>query len=403
MIRVISDTKTPIRIWASDLEKEAEQQLRNLSTLPFLAGPVAVMPDAHAGKGSTVGTVIATKGAIIPAAVGVDIGCGMCAVKLPYKIEAFGGDKRLAELRHSIERAIPLGMNRNKDLTSRTKPVWEALVGAASPTAIALNREFNQAALSIGTLGGGNHFIEICKDSSNDAWIVLHSGSRNIGKRLADVHINSAKGLMKSYFIELPDPDLAYLAQGTPQFDAYIKDLMWAQDYAQQNRNEMMERVLEQVYRHISKDDWHHLLTSHKAASTLQRIDCHHNYTSIENYGGKNMYVTRKGAVSAKAGELGIIPGSMGAKSFIVRGLGNEASYCSCSHGAGRKMSRTKAKELFTVADLEAQTSGVECRKDGGVVDEIPGAYKSIDEVMANQSDLVETVYELKQVICVKG
>jgi tRNA-splicing ligase RtcB len=254
-----------------------------------------------------------------------------------------------------------------------------------------------KVAKQCGTLGGGNHFIEICQDTEGGAWVVLHSGSRNLGKTLAEVHIEKARGLMKTYFIELPDPDLAYLAQGTPEFKAYLQDLLWAQAYAKANRNEMMLRILKDVSFHVYGED-----RGAEAMTTL-RVDCHHNYTAMENHGGKNVWITRKGAVSAREGELGIIPGSMGAKSFIVKGKGNAESFCSCSHGAGRKMSRTKAKQVFTTADLEAQTKGVECRKDADVIDEIPEAYKNIDEVMANQADLVETVYELKQLICIKG
>lgn len=398
MIRVISDTKRPVKIWASELEAEAEQQVRNLASLPFIHSHVALMPDAHAGKGSTVGTVIATKGAIIPAAVGVDIGCGMCALKLPL------GAKFLADLpalRHSIERAVPTGRHGNKELNARTEEMLVALLAQAyARTGLVTEEQLKKASLQLGTLGGGNHFIEICQDTENGAWILLHSGSRNIGKVLAEKHIDKAKNLMKEYFIELPDPDLAYLAQGTPEFKSYLADLMLAQQFAKFNREEMMNRVLEQVLRHVYKEDWQKM---YDLRHTFERVDCHHNYTSIENHGGKNVYVTRKGAVSARSGELGIIPGSMGAKSFIVKGLGNPESFCSCSHGAGRKMSRTKARATFTVEDLELQTAGVECRKDDEVIDEIPGAYKDIDTVMANQADLVEPVYTLKQIICIKG
>jgi tRNA-splicing ligase RtcB len=407
MIKVISDTKTPIKIWASDLEPEAEQQVRNLSGLPFIHSHVAVMPDAHAGKGSTVGTVIATKGAIIPAAVGVDIGCGMCAVKLPFKINVLGGDEFLKQLRHSIERAVPVGTYTNNTITDNVAKQFLAL-GDVSETAKSKMRTgiLDKAVKSIGTLGGGNHFIEICKDEENNAWIMLHSGSRNIGKCLAEIHIDKAKDLMKQYFISLPDDDLAYLVQNTHEFKEY-HDLNWAQNFAMANRNEMMDRVLEQVYRHVytssSLYDWSYQLRTDLMDKRLFRINCHHNYTSLEHHQGKNVYVTRKGAVSACEGEFGIIPGSMGTGSFIVQGLGNSDSFCSCSHGAGRKMSRTKARKTFTVKDLEEQTSGVECRKDSEVLDEIPGSYKDINEVMNNQSDLVKPIYTLKQLICIKG
>lgn len=398
MIRVNSESKKPIKIWATNLEPEAEQQAKNLADMPFIANHVALMPDAHFGRGSTVGSVIATKGAIIPAAVGVDIGCGMCAVKLPFTVDSIGGDARLRDLRHSIERSIPTGHNGNKEISDRVAPVFKAL-GDISETAKEKLRSgvYNKSALQIGSLGGGNHFIEICTDKEGMAWLMLHSGSRNIGKSLAEIHINKAKDLMKQYFIDLPDPDLSFLAQNTPEFKEYLHDLMWAQRYAKENRNEMVMKALRQLSFHFYNED------RQLETLGLLRIDCHHNYTAIENHFGQNVYVTRKGAVSARDGELGIIPGSMGAKSFIVKGKGNKDSFNSCSHGAGRKMSRTKAKQLFTIEDLALQTSGVECRKDADVIDEIPGAYKDIDEVMANQSDLVDPIFELKQVICIKG
>lgn len=392
MISVISDTKRPIKIWASDLELEAEKQVRNMGNMPFIQSHVAVMADAHAGKGSTVGTVIATMGAIIPAAVGVDIGCGMCAVKLPFKITEFPDS--LAVLRSSIERSVPVGFEQNKEASARVNDALCTIPGDVS-TRKGIN--LDKIARQVGTLGGGNHFIEVCQDTDNGAWVVLHSGSRNIGKTLAEVHINNAKDLMKKYFIDLPDQDLAYLAQGTDEFKNYISDLIWAQNYAKVNRNEMMIRVLKDISYFLYKED------RGTQAMTSLWVDCHHNYTAMENHSGKNMWITRKGAVSARAGELGIIPGSMGTKSYIVEGLGNEDSFCSCSHGAGRRMSRTKARERFTQEDLEKQTAGVECRKDDAVIDEIPGAYKDIDQVMLNQKDLVKPLYELKQLLCVKG
>jgi tRNA-splicing ligase RtcB len=395
MKRIISETKHPIKIWATDLEAEAEQQLISIANLPFIHKYVAVMPDAHAGKGSTVGTVIATRGAIIPAAVGVDIGCGMNAVKLPFKVDALGDS--LDKLRASIERSVPVGFHKNKDVSERVQGAFKALgcidIVGNKHTVDAVDRSIYQ----LGSLGGGNHFIEICQDEEKNAWIVLHSGSRNVGKTLAEIHIYNAKDIMKRYFIDLPDPDLAYFAQQTPQFEAYISDLNWAQRYAKANRNEMMLRVLKDISHHIYGED--------KGAEfmTAFRVDCHHNYTQMENHFGENIWVTRKGAVSAREGEFGIIPGSMGTKSYIVKGKGNLDSFCSCSHGAGRRMSRNKARELFTVDDLMQQTSGVECRKDSAVIDEIPAAYKDIDEVMANQADLVEVVHTLKQLICIKG
>lgn len=392
MQRVLTEDRVPVKIWASDLEAEAESQVRNLATLPFIHRHVAVMPDAHAGKGSTVGTVIATKGAIIPAAVGVDIGCGMCAVKLPCRAEDLRKD--LSKLRSSIERSVPVGFNSHRETTPR---IDEALVGISGGLSSVAGLSLEKVAKQLGTLGGGNHFIEVCEDTEGGAWVMLHSGSRNLGKTLAERHIQSAKGLMLKYFISLPDPDLAYLAQGTPEFKDYIGDLLYAQQYAKANRNEMMLRVLKDISYHLYGED-----RGPEAMTTL-RVDCHHNYTAMENHFGQNVWVTRKGAVSARLDELGIIPGSMGAKSFIVRGLGNPNSFHSCSHGAGRRMSRTQARKQFTKEDLAAQTAGVECRKDEAVLDEIPGAYKDIDVVMANQADLVQPIYQLKQMLCVKG
>lgn len=392
MERVIGETKVPVKIWAKDLEIEAEQQVRNLSSLPFIHRHVAVMADAHAGKGSTVGTVIATNGAIIPAAVGVDIGCGMCAVKLPFSVDRLGD---LKVLRHSIERDVPVGFEQHNDPTERQQKAFVALgeMRIDHPTPGRLDKALKQ----LGSLGGGNHFIEICQDQKGIAWILLHSGSRNIGKSLAEIHIDKAKDLMRRYFINLPDPDLAYLVQGTNEFKNYMHDLLWAQGFAKANRQEMMLRVLKNISFHVFGEE-----KSAEELTTL-RVDCHHNYSQMENHFGKNIWVTRKGAVSAREGELGIIPGSMGTRSYIVEGKGNADSFCSCSHGAGRRMSRTKARATFTEKDLAEQTSGVECRKDGGVVDEIPGAYKPIDEVMAAQVDLVKPLYELKQLICIKG
>jgi len=381
-MRVVSDTKVPIKIWASILEAEAEEQVRKVASLPFIHSHVALMPDAHAGKGSTIGTVIATKGAIIPSAVGVDIGCGMSAVKLFINAGHFDG--KLADIRHNIERSVPVGRFGRKEVHTLTK----SLLNNNTPIMVE-----DKHLLQCGSLGGGNHFIEICLDKENNPWVMLHSGSRNIGKVLAETHIDKAKGLMKKYFIDLPDPDLAFLAHNTVEFNSYIRDLHWAQNFAKVNRQIMMVEILEQIRRVLQLET---LLTD-------DIIDCHHNYTQMENHYGANVWITRKGAVSAKSGELGIIPGSMGAKSFIVRGLGNVESFNSCSHGAGRKMSRTKARATFTTDDLKHQTSGVECRKDADVIDEIPGAYKDIETVMNDQADLVEKVAELKQILCVKG
>lgn len=379
-----TDESRPIKIWSNEIEDSALAQLKKLAKMPFVYSHIAVMPDVHHGMGSTIGSVIATKGAIIPAAVGVDIGCGMCALKLPFKVDAFGDN--LNELRSSIERSIPVGFKHNIELNDRTADDAECL---------GLTKK---EALQIGTLGGGNHFIEICQDENNDGWIMLHSGSRGMGKQRAEIHIDKAKGLMKQYFIETPHADLAYLAQGTQEFDAYLKDLMLAQHFAKNNRHEMMIRICKDISCHVygNEDQVYTLLGGF-------RVDCHHNYTHQENHFGQNLWITRKGAVSARLDQYGIIPGSMGTKSYIVRGLGNLDSFCSCSHGAGRRMSRTEAKKKFTIEDLIKQTNGVECRKDNGVIDEIPSAYKSIDKVMENQKDLVEIVHSLRQLICIKG
>ncbi len=392
MHRVISDTKKPVKVWATELEASAEAQVRNIANLPFIYSHVALMPDAHAGKGSTIGTVIATHGAVLPAAVGVDLGCGMCAVRLPFNVETLGD---LKVLRHSLERSIPVGRDGNLEVSDRVGKVMQEL--GLPPSFTQENKLYRRSASQLGSLGSGNHFIELCVSNDGHAWLMLHSGSRNIGKELADQHIEKAKGLMKKMFIDLPDPDLAYFAEGTPEFQAYIGDMLWAQNYARCNRNEMVNRALKDISYHVYKDA--RLLTD----SSLFRVDCHHNFCQKEHHFGANVWVTRKGAVSAQEGQLGIVPGSMGTKSYIVKGRGNPQSFHSCSHGAGRRMSRTEARRKFTAEDLVLQTQGVECRKDNAVVDEIPAAYKDIDVVMQNQSDLVEVVCELRQVLCIKG
>lgn len=400
MIRqVLSDGKFPVKIWTNDIEEEAKKQLINLSNMPFIHKHVAVMPDAHAGKGSTIGTVIATKGAIIPSAVGVDIGCGMMAWKTKLKADQISSDIILKNLRNEIESVIPVGFAENKELNRRVNFSFEGTILNEGLISFQNDSQvFLKSMRQMGSLGGGNHFIEICLDSRNDIWVLIHSGSRNIGKTIADFHINGAKGLMKQYFIELSDPDLSYLVQGTQDFKNYIHEMKWCQEYAWLNRQEMMRRVRDIFDKLFNIDSLDHLMTPNGTV-----VHCHHNYTQMENHFGENVWVTRKGAVSAKKGELGIIPGSMGTKSYIVRGLGNTESFCSCSHGAGRRMSRAQAKRQFTIEDLIAQTNGVECRKDNDVLDEIPGSYKDIDIVMDNQSDLVEIVETLKQVICIKG
>lgn len=389
-MRIYEGKKVPIKTWADKviIEEEAMKQLMNLSEMPFIYKHIAVMPDAHWGRGATVGSVIATQGAIIPAAVGVDIGCGMSAVKLKFKIDKLGDS--LDKLRSSIEKSVPVGFNINTELTKR---MWSSIKSTHPDGSAVKEKTF----LQLGTLGGGNHFIEICKDEDNNAWIVLHSGSRNIGKESAEKHIDSAKGLMKEYFISLPDPDLAFLAQNTKEFKSYIDDLLWCQDYAKQNRNEMMLRILKDVSYHVygSEKRYDHLVD--------MRVDCHHNFTQLENHFDKNVWITRKGAVSARQDQYGIIPGSMGAKSYIVKGKGYQDSFCSCSHGAGRAMSRNQAKKRFNLEDHIKATEGVECRKDEDVIDETPMAYKNIDDVMESQKELVDIVHTLKQILCIKG
>lgn len=389
--RVLSESRVPVKIWSKDPEPEAVQQLLNTANLPFVFKHIAAMPDVHFGMGATVGSVIATDKAICPAAVGVDIGCGMMAVKtnLNHKII----QDNVKDIRHSIERSIPVGFDSNNKLTEEVSnwDGWKKESGI--PDLVAYDGD-SKAMKQLGSLGGGNHFIELCTDTENNVWVMLHSGSRNVGKVTADRHINKAKGIMAQMFISLPDPDLAYFAQGTNEFKEYISDVEWCQKYAMMNRSEMMRRVLK---------DLSYSVNNKEPVLKTMEVNCHHNYLARENHFGKNVIITRKGAVRARSGDLGIIPGSMGTRSYIVEGLGNEDSFCSCSHGAGRRMSRTKALKTFTIQDLEKQTEGVECRKDKGVLDEIPGAYKDIDVVMENQSDLVKVVAELKQFMCIKG
>ena len=385
----ISGSQSDVISWVThDMSSDEHDMLRNVSRLPCLFKHVALMPDAHLGKGSMVGSVIATKDAVIPATVGVDIGCGMMAVKTPFKSGIL--DRKMAEFRHEIERAIPVGFNDYKD------PVEESLEWNRWSEFGELHKGVQdrkrKAMKQLGTLGGGNHFIEVCLDTDDNVWLMLHSGSRNIGNELATRHIATAKSLHD--LNTLPTADLAYFVQGTSEFQAYWHDLEWAQSYAMKNREIMMTRLVRSFNR---------MFNDQEEFIPEITVNCHHNYVAVEQHFGNEVYVTRKGAINAESGRYGIIPGSMGAKSFIIKGLGSAESFNSCSHGAGRKMSRTKAKAKFTRLDLEEQTRGVECRKDKGVVDEIPGAYKDIEEVMRAQSDLVEIAAELKQVICVKG
>ena len=385
--KVLEGGKVPVKIWTEDVEPEAEAQLLNTARLPFVFKHVAAMPDVHMGRGATIGSVVATKGAVCPAAVGVDIGCGMIAAKLRGLNREDLGD--LAALRHSIERSVPVGPDGNNRIAD-TVDKWG---GWAKWDGLSQRHDMQKARAQLGSLGGGNHFIEVCLDAEGGVWVVLHSGSRGIGNKLAQGHIEDAQADMKRLFIDLPDPELAYFAMNTPECDLYLGDLRWAQAYALENREEMLRRVLKDVAHHVKDKPF---FVDHK-------VNCHHNFAEVENHFGENVLVTRKGAIRARVGDLGVIPGSMGAKSYVVRGLGNKESFESCSHGAGRRMSRTKARATFTEEDLKRQTEGVECRKDRAILDEAPGAYKPIDEVMANSTDLVEVVAELKQVLCVKG
>jgi tRNA-splicing ligase RtcB (3'-phosphate/5'-hydroxy nucleic acid ligase) len=391
------DGALPIKAWTDFIEESALVQLKNVARMPFIAkNGVAVMPDVHAGIGATVGSVIASHKAIIPAAVGVDIGCGMNAVRLSLKASDL--PESLKALRDQIERDVPVGfaMHRKDDDIERH---WGER-GELYNEWLELFKQFpemkansNNTAAQLGTLGGGNHFIEVCLDENQDVWIMLHSGSRGTGNAIGRHFIEKAKEACAMWHIELPDNDLAYFPEGTTLFDDYTKAVSWAQAYAFENRAVMLERVIAAVRKAIGKE----------FTLTSEAVNCHHNYIAQENHFGQNLWVTRKGAIRAREGDLGIIPGSMGQRSYIVRGKGNAESYCSCSHGAGRVMSRTEAKRRFSLTDLIAQTEGVECRKDADVIDEIPGAYKSIDQVMENQRDLVEVVHTLKQVLCVKG
>ena len=384
-------TPKPVISWANHaLGSQETQMAKNVASLPFVFKHLALMPDVHLGKGALVGSVIATKDAVIPAAVGVDIGCGMAAVKMPFRAEQLEG--KLKKIRQDLEAAIPVGFAQNKKI-DKAVTNWQGWRNFKELHSGVQSLE-SKAIKQLGSLGGGNHFIELCLDTENQVWLMLHSGSRHIGNKLALCHISTAKELAKLVHTSLPDPDLAYFVAGTPEFEAYWRDLQWAQNYARFNRDVMMARFQRVVEKYLAGG---------KPTKPLLSVNCHHNYAEKEIHFDEDVYVTRKGAVRATTEDYGIIPGSMGAKSFIVKGKGNCDSYHSCSHGAGRLMSRNQAKKRFTVDDLIEQTKGIECRKDKGVLDEIPTAYKPIDEVMNQQSDLVEVVATLKQVLCVKG
>jgi tRNA-splicing ligase RtcB len=381
------------------VEEGAKKQLIRAAQLPFIFDHIAVMPDVHVGKGSTIGSVIPTLGAIIPAAVGVDLGCGMIAAKT--SLTASDLPNNLSTWRAAIEKAVPHGRTpggRDVGAWANPPPIVDAAWAGLADEFKLITDKYPKLAKSnhhnhLGTLGTGNHFIEVCLDESNNVWFMLHSGSRGVGNAIGSLFIELAREDMRRYFINLPDMDLAYFPQQTEHFDDYVQAVGWAQDYARHNRALMMRNVVEAIRKIMPKP----------FEADVEAVNCHHNYVQRENHFGKNIWVTRKGAVSARQGELGIIPGSMGAKSFIVRGKGEEQSFCSCSHGAGRVMSRSEAKRRFTINDQIHATEGVECRKDKEVIDEIPMAYKDIDAVMAAQSDLVEIVHTLKQVVCVKG
>ncbi|RDY67818.1 RtcB family protein [Lysobacter soli] len=391
---------TPIKGWTHGVpvEDQARQQLRNITTLPFVGPWVAVMPDVHLGIGATVGSVVPTKGAIIPAAVGVDIGCGMAAVRTTLRADDLPDD--LSLLRNSIERSVPVGNGPGGEHRRIPDSVETALEKSNLVARLAKIRQKHpkirpdKLDRQIGTLGGGNHFIEICLDEADRVWVMLHSGSRGTGNLIGTYFIELARRELEKRVLgfHVPDRDLAFFLEGEPLFDEYVEAVSWAQDYARANREAMMGRVLHEMRHRLPK------FQTEKSA-----VNCHHNYVQREDHFGEPLLVTRKGAVSAREGELGIIPGSMGARSFIVRGKGNADSFHSCSHGAGRVMSRTAARARITLKEHREATAHVECRKDAGVIDESPAAYKDIDAVMAAQRDLVEIVHTLRQVVCIKG
>ena len=399
-----STSKVPVKSWTRGVpfDDKSRNQLLNLSQMPFIHKWIAAMPDAHVGKGATIGSVIPTMGAIIPAAVGVDLGCGMMAAKTTLR--AIDLPDNLAAMRSAIEKLVPHGRSA-RQRGGRDKGAWgdipDDVAKAWMPLADGFDRLTERHPFlkntnhikHLGTLGTGNHFVEICLDENDDVWVMLHSGSRGVGNAIGRHFIEQAKKDMERWFIHLPDKDLAYIPDGSEQFGKYVSAVSWAQDFARINREVMMERTLKAI-REVMPIPFE---------ADVEAVNCHHNYIRKENHYDKNVWVTRKGAVSAQKGEMGIIPGSMGAKSFIVRGLGNEESFCSCSHGAGRVMSRTQAKKEVSMEEHLKATEGVECRKDASVIDETPSAYKPIEKVMAAQDDLVEIVHTLKQVVCVKG
>ncbi|CZF79507.1 RtcB family protein [Grimontia marina] len=402
-IEIKNENKATIKAWTKGVpfEDKARQQLNNIASMDIVHSHIAVMPDVHLGMGATIGSVIPSVKAVIPAAVGVDIGCGMLATKTSLKASQLPDN--LSGIRHAFESAIPHGRTLGRGKTDRgawhnipevVEKEWKKLelrfeAICHKHPAIRKSNHVNH----LGTMGTGNHFLELCLDENDAVWIMLHSGSRGVGNRIGTYFIELAKKEMERHQIHLPDQDLAYLEEGSDYFNDYVEAVEWAQDFAAKNREIMMINAITALRKQIP--------VPFETADVA--VNCHHNYISRETHFGKSCYVTRKGAVRAGKGELGIIPGNMGAKSFIVRGLGNPESFESCSHGAGRVMSRTQAKKVYSIKDQVAATEGVECRKDAAVIDEIPHAYKDIDKVMEAQKDLVEVVHTLKQVVCVKG
>lgn len=397
------DNGARIKAWVGDMpiEASAMEQLHNVASLPFIFEHLAVMPDVHWGHGATVGSVIATKGAVVPAAVGVDLGCGMIARRT--NLTSHQLPESLAGVRSAIEKRVPHGRTNNGGRGDRG--AWHDVPAHVGATWASLSEDFDgicerhpaiaksNSVNHLGTLGTGNHFIEVCLDEDDRVWLMLHSGSRGVGGRIGSYFIELAKKDMERWFVQLPDRDLAYIVEGSELFADYWGAVSWAQKFAACNRAIMIDAAMGALQEHVPVAAW----------EGEEAVNCHHNYVSRESHFGENVIVTRKGAVRARATDLGIIPGSMGAKSFIVRGKGNPDSFCSCSHGAGRRMSRNEAKKRFTLEDHAAATAGIECRKDADVIDETPGAYKAIDEVMAAQADLVDVAHTLRQVVCVKG
>jgi tRNA-splicing ligase RtcB len=396
-MQLIETGGVPIKAWVDGVEFEdtARRQVENISRLPIIFSHVAVMPDVHFGIGATVGSVIATKGAIVPAAVGVDIGCGMVAQRTTLKADDL--PSKLGPIRAAIERAIPVGVGMHEHVPASVATAWERELesGHAWIREVYPQIDNGKAVKQLASLGGGNHHVEVVVDEERAVWVMLHSGSRGIGNKIATFFIEKARRYIEKKGYGLPDKDLAWLDEGTPEFDDYVRALTWAQHYARMNRDLMLARAFEALR---APELGLPAFTMREKA-----VNCHHNYASLEFHFGEDVWVTRKGAVRAGYGELGLIPGSMGTKSYIVRGKGNAESFQSCSHGAGRRMGRNQAKRTLTLEDLARETAGVECRKDAGVIDEAPSAYKDVEKVMAAQRDLVDIVHTVKQLVCIKG